>query len=48
MVALHLIVEVGAVASICSVLVCVASALPALSKARYLTVVVAESVNAPE
>ena len=50
---LHAIVEVGAVVSVEPVSIVIswlliASALPATSKARYLTVVVVETVNAAE
>ena len=44
---LHLIVEVGAVVSIWICCELTASALPALSKARYFTVVVEPTEKAP-
>ena len=44
-----MIIDEGATASICNSWLLVASMLPALSKARYLTVVPeVETVNAPE
>jgi hypothetical protein len=44
---LHVIVVVGATASICTTADCTASALPATSVEKNLTVVVLEIVNAP-